>query len=223
MNGRVVKKEHTVSPLALRHHAVLLVGSRDACLRAIPPAHKEGVDVEFITTDILSIEEARSLRVRASGLPIESDVRRFFISCRQILPPAQNALLKLFEDPPKTARFYLILPHAGVLIETMRSRMVLGFSSLENEENSNSLVKTFLSTSYSERLALIADLHKKKDSIRMRSLISSIEKDFKNFNNTDKEKVLKDILLASRYAQTAGASPKMLLEHLAISIPEKMK
>lgn len=201
------------------HHAVLLVGPHDLCLASIPEEHRTGVDAEHIVVDVLSIEMARSLRERAASRPIESEARRFFISCRQILPPAQNALLKVFEDPPATARFYLIVPRASVLMGTVRSRMALSFVAPADAYAPSPTTTEFLKASYAERFNTIAALHKAKDTAALRTLIAEIERAYAGGERD--AAVLRDILMASSYGDAAGASPKMLLEHLALSLPQR--
>lgn len=208
----------------MQHHAHLLVGTHDACFALVPAEHRTGVDAEIIIEEQLSVDAARALRAKASQRPILSDKRRFVISCARFTREAQNALLKLFEDPPVTAEFYLIAPRASALLPTLRSRleMVLVPS---DEKVVDTRVAPFLAASYAERLAEIAGMQKAKDTEGMRTLIAGIERvlaaDVSNAS-VDTRVHLVDVALASMYAEVKGGSPKMLLEHLALSLPERL-
>ena len=80
------------------------------------------------------------------------------------------------------------------------------------------MVKAFLSVPYRERLDQIAALHKAKDVVGMRRLIEEVER-VVAAGSPQQLTSLKDVALVSQYAEIRGASHKMLLEHLALSIP----
>ncbi len=201
----------------MHHHALLLVGDYEACLAEIPEADRTGADAERIVTDTLGIDEARALSVRAASRPVEHTKRTFIIACAQITTEAQNALLKTFEDPPKTAQFYLIVPRLSVLLPTLRSRLQLAFAS--EDAAMSDTVKKFLRASYADRLEQIAALHKAKDAAGMRALIEDVERTVAAAPSPKKAAYLEDVALVSQYAEIRGASHKMLLEHLALSVP----
>lgn len=200
------------------HHALLLIGPHEACLAQIPEEHRHGADAELLQSEQLMIDDVRALIERAANRPVATAHRHFIISVLQLTLEAQNALLKLFEDPPKTARFYLVVPRASVLIPTVRSRMHL-VAELAHGQEDDELVETFLRSSYAERLEQIAKLHKAKDAGALRALIEGIERRYARMTPMPNRAVLEDILFASQYAEVRGGSPKMLLEHLALSLP----
>ncbi len=201
----------------MQHHALLLVGDYAACLREIPEEFRVGPDSERIITDSLGIDEARALSARAASRPVEREKRTFIIAATQITTEAQNALLKTFEDPPKTAQFYLIVPRLSALLPTLRSRLHLVFTS--DDARTSDALKKFFDASYAERLEHIAALQKAKDTVRMRGLIEDIERSIASDASLKNAGYLEDIMLVSQYAEIRGASHKMLLEHLALSIP----
>lgn len=209
------------------HHALLYVGTREACLAQIPLPDQSGVDAEVIVTEQLEIDEARALAERAAHRPIAGEKRHFIISCRQMTLEAQNALLKLFEDPPATAQFYIIVPRLSVLLPTLRSRLHLFYESdaVHNAPDAQSMA--FLHASFSERLLAVAKLAKEKertkDTQAMRALIRGVESAAAlHANKETSASFLRDVLLVSSYSETRGASHKMLLEHLALSIPRHL-
>ena len=207
---------------AMQHHALLCVGTHEECLAQIPLSERTGIDAEVIHSEQLEIAEARALCERAGTRPIAGLKRRFIISCEQLSHETQNALLKLFEDPPATAQFYIIVPRLSVLLPTLRSRLHL-FYEAEATGNTDEETIAFLSASYRDRLLQIATLAKDKDQKAMRDLVRGIEKTTaKRLYEDSDSAYASDVLLASRYSETRGASHKMLLEHLALSVPQQL-
>lgn len=210
-----------------RHHALLSIGTHAECLAQIPLSDRSGVDAEVIVTEQLEIDEARALAERAANRPIANEKRSFIISCRQFTLEAQNALLKLFEDPPATAQFYIIVPRAEILLPTLRSRLHLFYESDASHNVQDAQSMAFLHASFNDRMLMIAKLAKAKDTVAMRGLIAGIERAAgfaaaKDAQRKETASFLVDALMASSYAETRGASHKMLLEHLALSIPQKL-
>jgi DNA polymerase III delta prime subunit len=141
----------------------------------------------------------------------------FIISCVSILHEAQNALLKLFEEPNAHTLFYFIIPRMDMLLPTLRSRLnVLG---IEERGVMHSEVRDFFSASYANRLALIAKKIDAEDTSWIQSLIESLA----GYAHTSKQQsLIRDILLLESYVHAAGSSKKMLLEHVALTFPEKI-
>ena len=214
------------------HHALLCVGTQDACLAQIPLSERSGVDAEVIAREQVEIDDARALRERASHRPIAGNKRYFVVSCKRFTHEAQNALLKLFEDPPATAQFYLIVPRLSVLLPTLRSRLHLFYEADVSKETFDEATTMFLEASLKERLEHIATLAKEKEKTKdtgaMRELIAGIERAagfavVKDARRKEVASYLADVLLAATYSETRGASHKMLLEHLALSIPQNLR
>ncbi len=71
----------------------------------------------------VTIGEIRSLIKAAGWVPTEGDRSIFVISAAEKMqPPAQNALLKVFEEPPPGAVIFLLTDSRRGLLPTVRSR-----------------------------------------------------------------------------------------------------
>lgn len=209
------------------HHAFLCIGTHNECLARIPLQDRSGIDVEMIAREQLEIDTARALCERAASRPIAGKKRSFIISCEKLTFEAQNALLKLFEDPPATAQFYIIAPRASALLPTLCSRLHLLYETNASKESPDERSMSFLRTSFNERLLEIATLAKEKERTKntqtMRALIRGIESaTAARIRKTEDALYLPDVLMASSYSEIRGASHKMLLEHLALSVPENL-
>lgn len=205
---------------SFEHHAVLFLGAQGS----IDDAHLSDLygdaDIEILTFERLTISDARALKERASSRPVAAQKRRFIVSADRILREAQHALLKLFEDPPATAQFFLFLESGRDLLPTLRSR----FHVVEvgrQLKNDTALAQSFLALSPSERIDAIGKRHAAKDTAGMDALFKNILVHLTVASRTTHTDArhLKDVVSMEAYMQSQGASKKMLLEHLALSLP----
>ncbi|OHA91214.1 MAG: hypothetical protein A2758_01945 [Candidatus Zambryskibacteria bacterium RIFCSPHIGHO2_01_FULL_49_18] len=112
------------------HHAYLLVGEREAAERYLYELCKyQGLtligspDYFIFNEALFGIDEARRLGEQAARKAfVERKI--FFITPEKITLEAQNALLKTFEDPVEDTHFFLAVREEGLIIPTLRSRMV---------------------------------------------------------------------------------------------------
>jgi hypothetical protein len=181
------------------------------------------------------IDDARSL-IELAGLKNVSDAV-FFIAAGAMTTEAQQALLKLFEEPQAGTMFVLLVPH-GTLIGTLRSRMmrypsqqraskkILGSASPQPDRFSQHAAASFLKLSQKERSAYITKLLKDNDNARdeVRELLNGLEgglhaKLIQSKGNKAVVSGLEDIAQARSYMGDRSPSLKMLLEHLALTLP----
>lgn len=173
------------------------------------------VDVDHVVQRQFGIDDARALALRAAGKAVAADERIFVIACKTMTTEAQNALLKLFEDPPARAHFILIVPSESIIIPTLRSRFV-AVRRADHEENE--AAKLFLHASYTERLATIAALNTRKDTEGMEALARDVAHELLALGTRDAWEVA---AFVESQIRIKGGSRKMLLEHLALSVPPK--
>ena len=90
-------------------------------------AHADIIEVEGTgKTGAISVDTVRDLQEQARRIPADADGQVFLLeSCDSMLPPAQNAFLKLFEEPPPRVMFIMTCRSAMSLLETIRSRACL--------------------------------------------------------------------------------------------------
>lgn len=74
----------------------------------------------------ISIDQIRELREETIIKPHQAEKRVFVIDCADTMNPyAQNALLKVLEEPPQTVMFILITESKAALLSTIISRCVI--------------------------------------------------------------------------------------------------
>ncbi len=196
------------------HHANLLIGSRNWALSQIPESERiEGQDVSILQYDRMSIANVRALIHEASLRPLVREYRTFVLVCDSLLPDAQNALLKLFEEPNAHTVFYLVIPREDMLLPTLRSR--LNLLGMETYKEEGKVFTDFLKARYVDKLAMIAERLKAEDVV----WVDAVTRGFSQHAHTTRDVTLmKDALLLESYIHTTGASKKMLLEHIALTL-----
>lgn len=198
----------------MQHHAQLFVGSKEWALSLLPEAlRQQSQDVRHIELERLSIDDVRNLIKEANLKSVGEEGRSFLIITENILREAQNALLKLLEDPNPGTTFYLIVPDDNFLLPTVRSRLH-AFAREEKQFSSNAFTE-FRKASYKERLALIETKLKEGDQAWIGEILASLEVYAEKERNPQ---LLRDTLTLLQYIPQKGGSKKMLLEHLALSL-----
>jgi len=186
------------------------------------------------------IDESRELTAKAT-LKVMGESAVFLIGASSLTSEAQQALLKLFEEPQPGVVFVLLVPH-GTLLPTLRSRMLAypterqlarqnGLASpaaaTQDEENrgpfDRQVAVKFLKSDQKTRSTQIAVLLKDEDDVkeRVRSLLDGLESELaKHIEDAKARAGLEDIVRVRSYVGDRSAALKMLLEHLAVSLPK---
>ena len=90
------------------HHAYLIEGTKETIIPEILEFFKDDEIVQ-ITLDSFKIEDARNLKSYASEKSFPDVKKIFVISTNSFLLEAQQALLKMFEDPIENSHFFVIV------------------------------------------------------------------------------------------------------------------
>ncbi len=211
------------------HHAVLLVDSdRETTgislfeeLNNISLAHK------FFNHKVLDIESARSIITWA--LTPYNDEKIALISFNTIGVEAQNALLKILEEPKFGVKFILLTSNKANIINTVLSRVLI----IENKEDTqnNRLIKevsNFVSTQSELRMKLpfVIDIisrvektngKERKDKEDLRIFILTLASELENKNIPPK--YTNETLEIASYVSDPSSSGKALLEYLSLLLP----
>ena len=220
--------------VAAPHHAYLIVGERGdiipelkTMLEADGFAIKANADFHLYELDVFLIEHAHQLR-REQAMHASAGARKIFVvAFNTIISEAQNALLKTLEEPTEGTKFFFITRNSEVLLPTVCSRMQI----VRTEEHETHMQSTdpgaaFLAASIPERLKMIERYTKAKTDDKPRAkeearvfLIALERATYARGEDARYRKALEDILTAKRYLSDRSPSVKLLLEHLALTIP----
>lgn len=108
-----------------------------ACRRALAGSHPDIAVAQASTkSGGISIEEVRRLRLWAAQKPSEAPGRVvLFFHMEKMQVPAQNALLKILEEPPLGVHFLLTCSSAASVLSTIQSRaQILTLSPLSPDD-----------------------------------------------------------------------------------------
>jgi DNA polymerase III delta prime subunit len=199
------------------HHAFLFYGDISTVAFLPPEVQRPSLDVTYVEKDVLAIDDVRGLIDEASRTPFEAEYRTCVVLVRDIAYEAQQALLKILEEPPQHARFYFIVAPTTALLPTLQSRFALSTQSTV-EEATTAVFSQFLKSSIADRLTHIAERTKEKDMVWVQSILEGMEQ---YAHKTKKPTLLRAVIETRIAAKSRGASFKMLLEDLALRLEEK--
>ena len=218
----VYKKTGTI------HYAYAIQGNKEIVLPTLlnflekdfGVTTKNNPDFSLQEFESISIDDARDLKERLGRRAISSK-KVFILAARFITIEAQNALLKLFEEPTENTHLFLIMPNTNILLPTLKSRLVVIDQKNASESDRNAqLVKKFLANKPAERLILIKEIVEEKDKGKAIDFVTALEINLaKRQKDSTVAKSLSEILLVKKYLHDRASSVKLLLEHLSLVIP----
>ena len=108
------------------------------CIKASARSHPDILMYSGGTTPgSFKVDTIREIRQSASIVPNEAATKVYILHNAQgMAPAAQNALLKILEEPPRFVRFILTCPSDSLMLQTILSRVtVYSISSDDSNEN----------------------------------------------------------------------------------------
>ncbi|MBR2366067.1 MAG: DNA polymerase III subunit [Oscillospiraceae bacterium] len=95
------------------------------CRKVLDGVHPDVAEVDDDTKKTVSVELARRARTELYVRPGEGKRKVYlFPRAQDLTPQAQNALLKVLEEPPEYGAFILLSDRAEAMLPTVRSRCV---------------------------------------------------------------------------------------------------
>ncbi len=216
--------------MPLTHHAYYLEGPTELLPAVEAQARKDlgfpknSPDVHVQSFEKFGIEESRAL-IGKAALKATEGRALYVIATASIQSEAQQALLKLLEEPSAGTVLILLVPH-GSLLPTVRSRC-LPFPFTGEASASNKEAKSFLKVSPKERSEQIAELLDEEEGTRERAreFLSALERELyagftkKGAAREELARGMEDIARFRMYLGDRAPSVKMMLEHLAATLP----
>jgi hypothetical protein len=231
--------------MSAHHHAYIYEGPLAELPQLAESARKEfgfiktnDPDAHVLEFEKFGIDEAREL-VHSASLTSTSGRALYIVGVSSLSSDAQQALLKLFEEPQGGSIFVLLAPH-GILLPTLRSRMLEYPRGLFSQKSSGRLTpqsgragfqtfaptaNSFLQKNAKDRSAHIVALLKDDEMVkeRIREFLHTLEialySKLSLRPDTAVRQGLEDIAKVRSYVGDRAPAMKMLLEHLAVSLP----
>lgn len=188
-------------------------------------------DIFYQKYEALTIEDSREIKFWHSQRAMDDSKKFCIIATKFINSEAEQALLKIIEEPKTNTHFFIIIPDINLLKDTIISRVHQIKTEKFIEEDQKEFVNNFISLPIKERLEkilLIIKEHKDQESSAplrdyIISFINELEDIFYNKFKNDKKNIkinfiLEELQKCRYYLSKSGSSAKMILEHLALVI-----
>jgi len=177
------------------------------------------IDTRVYEQEKFLMEDAQDLVQVVQTTPLGGEKTLTVIAVDQIGHNAQNALLKIAEEPPEHAHLVLIVQSEDMLLPTLLSRFVKGESMAAADDMS--LAEEFLKSTTAARQKINEKILKSKDSPMGKKLIRDLEVMFSQKGDLARYKdEISDLMKFRQYVEQRGASLKYMLEHLALTLPQ---
>lgn len=231
----------------MQHHAfVIEKEAEEGVVAALAWVEKElgmnpegNPDVVMLRYGLFSVADARRVTELAVGAPFRGESKVLIITASRAYHEAQNALLKLFEEPPVGTYLFLIMPSLGGLLPTLRSRVQIlsPMSDLRGPtsdvglpmSHTPEIAQEFLKATKEKRSVLIKKLTSGSDEEKRRenrdeaiALVNGIEAVLLLGGLEKHVATLSDIATLRTHLYDRSAPVRMILEHLSLVIPNNL-
>ncbi len=201
------------------HHALLTYGAAEA-LPSIAAAITAAGGALSVTERIAwSIDDSRALSLEAHRTDVSGKERHFIVVATSLTVEAQNALLKLFEEPPRGVFFHCLFPSGVTLLPTLRSRLQLTTAVLPQADDAVAVALSWLRLPIAEKIAEAESRSKAKDTVWIEAVrqggLAYLSTRLSVLPAATAQRLVHSLTLLG----TRGASNKMLLEDVALSFP----
>lgn len=200
------------------YHATIFVGNDDSSevfnhiLKSQLDFETEGnPDFLLINEESFGIENARFLEKWALNKPIAGNKKVSLLITGSITFEAQNALLKVLEEPKENTYMLIGLKTLANILPTLLSRVRV--VRLQKNELEVKLVAKFLDSDINQRLKIVKNILKLNDKKKVKNFITNLE--FLAYKKNLPSSSLKNVLKAKIVETARGSSQKMIMEWLA--------
>lgn len=218
------------------HHAYLVRGEREFALPVLTDFFEQELDIKtrgnpdfvILEHDTFGIDDGRLLKSFESQKSAGGGKKIFVIASNFFTHEAQNALLKIFEDPKPDTHFFIISSNPETFLPTLKSRLcqISIESGAEGNKDVISFVAKFLAMNPQERLEapFIKELIEEKNKQKAVVFADSITEIIYGRKELPARALLfEEILMCRGYLKDRSASLKLILEHLSLVLPQIKK
>ncbi len=176
-------------------------------------------EVNYVTLDSFGIGDVRTLTAQAFVRPQVGDTQVIVVTTSTITVEAQQALLKILEEPPVSTVFVFCLPKTLYLLPTLLSRFfdVTSSETLESPKE-NKTLEEFCTLRVADRITEITNRLGKKDLAWVDEIKAGLLQKLVRDSKVLAPEKLNLLFFVAEHLQTRGASNKLLLEEMALSL-----
>ncbi|HVW82671.1 MAG TPA: hypothetical protein VHC68_01875 [Candidatus Paceibacterota bacterium] len=219
----------------MRHHAYVIEGgveegveaAKECIARELGMKAAGDPDVVILKYGLLSAEEAREIAGIAAQAPI-GERKAIVIAAGRAYHEAQNALLKIFEEPPANTYLFLVVPTLGSLLPTLRSRVEI-LARAAAPQGGSQAARDFLTMSAEKRATYIKKLATGRDEDERRehrdealAIVDGLEAAAASRGVGKHQAFLSELAKLRSYLYDRSAPVRMILEHLSLTLPKDL-
>lgn len=226
--GHITDSETTL------HHLYILEGEGSVLAEQVKqslftrdPELKQSGNLLHQTYETVKVDDADVIRTHQTQFAPNGKDQFIIIEALAYTLEAQQKLLKAFEEPKAQTHFFLLVPQLDILLPTVRSRAYVARLDSVITEKVIQEAKIFFTMSLQERLDFIqtfVDGHEDDEtsgglrSAAMQFLAGLAEVIRKVPEPQKYQQTLTDIFMVTQYLGSPGASVKMILEYIALTL-----
>jgi DNA polymerase III delta prime subunit len=220
------------------YHSYVVEGEPEQTANIILRFLEDRGDIERQSPDTLlqiyeslTMDDVLEIKGWHSQLGITNGKKVCVIAAKFINREAEQTLLKIIEEPARDTHFFIVVPDASLLLDTIISRTHTVKIVQSGDKDLEKLVGDFMKMTPKNRIEKITEIIKEnkdeESSGKLRSyatnFVNEIERVIyqkfrKDKNNRQIIFILEELQKSRSYLSTPGASVKMILEHLALVI-----
>jgi DNA polymerase III gamma/tau subunit len=209
------------------HHSQLFISDSDKTVNDLFDVFESNLKIstqanEFFfyeNYDKFLIDDARKIFDLHLKKTPKDDLQVFVIKFNFITREAQNAILKMIEEPKPRTHFFIIAPSKNIFLETILSRVeIIDLGNFYKKSTQEAVM--FLRKGVGNRIKYVSEFlnsikkgeKTKQDAL---DLLSGLEVELEKKQKFESLKIVVD---TRKYINLSGASVKILLENVALNV-----
>lgn len=199
------------------HHAFAVVGDIGqtiALLQKSLPKNTPDVWCEFFSD--FTVEDGHRAKAWQATKPLTVGFKYAVWGITSANTEAQNTLLKILEEPGSAVKIIIAIPHEGILLPTLLSRLMVVKMNMSDEYGLyKKLAEQFIASEPAQRLVLIEEnFDYKEDGIKTKFIqfLSECERAVQQAPQVNALEIIK----AKKSLSDRSAVPRMVMEHLSM-------
>jgi hypothetical protein len=203
----------------ITHHAFLYGGLSFSDIPRLSKQLSESGVVNEAVCAQWGIDQSRALSEEVQRTDPGGRTRHFIVAATTMTVESQNALLKLFEEPPGGMLFHCLFPAGMSLLPTLQSRLFLIASEAAEQDDSPVVWEAWVRLSIAERLLEVEKRTKEKDLGWVMAIGRGGMLALQGCLKHEPKLPFARLAMSLYLIGTRGASNKMLLEDVALAFP----
>lgn len=203
------------------HQALYYAVSRADVIETILARLRETGVVTCLRAEAWGIENSRAVATEAYRTDTAGRLRHLVLIASTVTVEAQNALLKILEEPPRGVVFHCIFPPGSALLPTVRSRLIA--VPLPPEAADTELFDALIRLPVTEQLSLIEERLKQKDLVWVEAIKRGGFERIRGWLGALQPATASRLYTTLSLLNTRGAANKMLLEDVVLTVVTHVK